>query len=96
MVRSGSQLQRNVTQREETHRVDHSHQLLSNATEFEDVVASEGQKIGTAIACIAQLGGVSAEDAVEWTREAYERRAVETPWQRRYVRRFASAERSAW
>jgi hypothetical protein len=33
---------------------------------------------------------VSAEDAVEWTREAYGRRAVETPWQRRYVRRFTS------
>jgi hypothetical protein len=47
-------------------------------------------RTGTAIACVAQLGGVSAEDAIEWTREAYGRRAVETPWQRRYVRRFTS------
>jgi protein-tyrosine phosphatase len=47
-------------------------------------------RTGSAIACIAQLGGVSAEDAVEWTRNSYDRRAVETPWQRRYVRRFAA------
>jgi protein-tyrosine phosphatase len=47
-------------------------------------------RTGTALACIAQLGGVSAREAVEWTREAYDWRAVETPWQRRYVRRFTS------
>jgi protein-tyrosine phosphatase len=47
-------------------------------------------RTGSAIACIAQLGGVSAEDAVEWTRNCYDRRAVETPWQRRYVRHFAA------
>jgi protein-tyrosine phosphatase len=56
-----------------------------------EVACSGGRgRTGTAIACIAQLGGVSADDAVEWTREAYDPRAVETPWQRRYVRRFTS------
>jgi protein-tyrosine phosphatase len=52
-------------------------------------------RTGTALACIAQLGGVSAEDAIEWVREHYDARAVETPWQQRYVRRFGSATRCA-
>ena len=47
-------------------------------------------RTGTAIACIAQLGGVPAAAAVAWTRAAYHRRAVETPGQRRYARRFSS------
>ncbi len=47
-------------------------------------------RTGTALACIAQLDGVAAADAVGWVREAYHPRAVETPWQRRYVRRFAA------
>lgn len=47
-------------------------------------------RTGTAIACIAQLAGVHPRDAVTWTREHYDPRAVETPWQRRYVRRFTS------
>jgi protein-tyrosine phosphatase len=45
-------------------------------------------RTGTALACIAQLGGVPAEDAIAWVRESYVARAVEAPWQRRYVRRF--------
>jgi protein-tyrosine phosphatase len=60
------------------------------AGERVEVACSGGRgRTGSAIACIAQLGGVSAEDAVEWTRNSYDRRAVETPWQRRYVRHFA-------
>ena len=46
-------------------------------------------RTGTALACIAQLGGVSAGEASGWVRDRYHPRAVETPWQRRYVRRFA-------
>jgi hypothetical protein len=46
-------------------------------------------RTGTALACIAQLGGVPPDQAVAWVRARYDRRAVETPWQRRYVRRFA-------
>lgn len=45
-------------------------------------------RTGTALACIAVLDGVPAADAVAWVREHYNPRAVETPWQRRYVRRF--------
>jgi len=45
-------------------------------------------RTGTALACIAVLGGVDAREGVAWVRERYDRRAVETPWQRRYVRGF--------
>lgn len=45
-------------------------------------------RTGTAIACLAILAGVPADRAVGWVREHYERRAVETPWQRWWVRRF--------
>jgi hypothetical protein len=45
-------------------------------------------RTGTALACIAQLGGVEPAAATAWVRERYDRHAVETPWQRRYVRTF--------
>lgn len=45
-------------------------------------------RTGTALACLAVLDGVPAEDAVDFVRRNYDRHAVETPWQRRYVRRF--------
>jgi Protein-tyrosine phosphatase len=45
-------------------------------------------RTGTALACIAVLDGVNAADAVRYIRERYDARAVETPWQRRYVHRF--------
>jgi protein-tyrosine phosphatase len=48
-------------------------------------------RTGTALACIAQLGGVRPEDATAWVRTHYNSRAVETPWQQRYVRRFAES-----
>lgn len=46
-------------------------------------------RTGTALACIAQLAGVPPEEAVAWVRSRYDRRAVETPWQRRFARRFS-------
>ena len=45
-------------------------------------------RTGTALACIAILSGVAPDDAVTFVRRHYDRRAVETPFQRRYVRRF--------
>src|SRR3569833_71660 len=47
-------------------------------------------RTGTALACIAVRDGVPAEDAVAFVREHYPPRAVEAPWQRRFVRRFAA------
>nr|WBO77890.1 protein phosphatase [Streptomyces sp. SBE_14.2] len=46
-------------------------------------------RTGTALACVAVLDGVPPEDAVAYVRRHYDPRAVETPWQRRYVRRFS-------
>jgi hypothetical protein len=50
-------------------------------------------RTGTVIASLAVLGGVAAADAVAWTRANYHPRAVETPWQRRWIVRNASAGR---
>ena len=45
-------------------------------------------RTGTALACLAILDGVPAEQAVAYVRAGYAPRAVETPWQKRFVRRF--------
>jgi protein-tyrosine phosphatase len=45
-------------------------------------------RTGTALACLAVLDGVPPQQAVAYVRRQYDRRAVETPWQRRYVTRF--------
>jgi len=42
-------------------------------------------RTGTALAAIAVLAGVPRPEAVAWVRRRYNRRAVETPWQRRWV-----------
>ncbi|WP_433475176.1 protein-tyrosine phosphatase family protein [Spirillospora sp. CA-142024] len=45
-------------------------------------------RTGTVIACLAVLSGLDPSDAVAWTREHHHPRAVETPWQRRWVTAF--------
>ncbi|WP_432991393.1 protein-tyrosine phosphatase family protein [Dactylosporangium sp. CA-233914] len=47
-------------------------------------------RTGTALACIAILDGVPADEAVAYVRRHYHPHAVETPWQKRYVRTFNS------
>ncbi|MDQ3607932.1 MAG: protein-tyrosine phosphatase family protein [Actinomycetota bacterium] len=60
------------------------------AGELVDVSCAGGRgRTGTAIACIAQLGGVPAAEAVAWTRRHYSPHAIEMPWQRRYAERFS-------
>jgi hypothetical protein len=49
-------------------------------------------RTGTALACLAVLDGVPPEEAVDFVRRHYDGHAVETPWQRRYVRRFTVDE----
>jgi len=46
-------------------------------------------RTGTALACLAVLAGVPSDEAVDFVRGHYDRHAVETPFQRRFVRRFA-------
>ncbi|MEN3539490.1 protein-tyrosine phosphatase family protein [Microbispora sp. ZYX-F-249] len=48
-------------------------------------------RTGTVIACLAILSGLPAERAVAWARAEYHPRAVETPWQRRWVLRFPAS-----
>ncbi|SDD44361.1 protein-tyrosine phosphatase family protein [Glycomyces harbinensis] len=45
-------------------------------------------RTGTALACMAILDGVPADKAVSYVRANYAKRAVETPWQHRFVKRF--------
>ena len=45
-------------------------------------------RTGTVLACLAVLDGVPPGQAVGYVRAHYHPRAVETPWQQRYVRRF--------
>jgi hypothetical protein len=47
-------------------------------------------RTGTALACLAQIAGVSPEDSVRWVRENYHPKAVETPWQRRFAGKFTA------
>ena len=62
------------------------------ATERVEVACGGGRgRTGTALACLAVLDGVPAPHAVAWVRRAHDPRAVETPWQRRWVSRFAGA-----
>ena len=44
-------------------------------------------RTGTALAAIAVMAGVPGAEAVDWVRARYDDRAVETPWQRRWVLR---------
>ena len=62
------------------------------ATERVEIACFGGRgRTGTALACLAVLDGVPATEAVAYVRDRYDRHAVETPWQRRYVRRFPAA-----
>jgi hypothetical protein len=44
-------------------------------------------RTGTALAALAVLDGLTPAAAVHWMRAGYHRRAVETPWQRWWLRR---------
>ncbi len=43
-------------------------------------------RTGTALAALTVLDGLDPDAAVTWVRARYHRRAVETPWQRRWLR----------
>jgi protein-tyrosine phosphatase len=59
------------------------------ATERVEVACGGGRgRTGTALACLAVLDGVPPDQAVAYVRQGYHPKAVETPWQRRFVARF--------
>jgi hypothetical protein len=66
--------------------------LTRAADERVEIACGGGRgRTGTALACMAVLDGVPAEQAVTLVRRKYHRRAVETPWQRRFVLGFGDA-----
>ena len=68
------------------------HELLDRAMSERVEIACGGGygRTGTAMACLAIIDGVPAADAVAYVRATYSPRAVEVPWQRRFVTRFKS------
>jgi len=62
------------------------HQRAQDGQRVEVACGGGIGRTGTVVALLAVLAGVPADDAVSWTRTNYHRRAVETPWQRRWVR----------
>jgi len=55
-------------------------------TERVEIACAGGTgRTGTAIALLAVFAGIRPETAVAWVRTHYRRRAVETPWQRRWI-----------
>ncbi len=66
------------------------HEALRRARRGERVeVACRGGtgRSGTALAALAVLDGLTPAEALAWVRGGYHHRAVETPWQRRWLRR---------
>ncbi|MFD5098459.1 phosphatase domain-containing protein [Streptomyces albidochromogenes] len=59
------------------------------AAERVEIACGGGRgRTGTALACLAVLDGVPPDEAVAYTRRHYHPGAVETPWQKHFVRRF--------
>jgi protein-tyrosine phosphatase len=56
------------------------------ATERVELACEGGRgRTGTALAVLAVLAGIAPEQAVEWVRASYNPKAVETPWQKKWV-----------
>lgn len=54
-----------------------------------EIACSGGRgRTGTALACLARIDGVPADQVVSFVRRHYDAHAIETPWQRRYATRF--------
>ncbi|MFJ6988397.1 MULTISPECIES: protein phosphatase [unclassified Streptomyces] len=49
-------------------------------------------RTGTALSVLCVFDGLEPREAVRWVRAHYHRRAVEVPWQRRFVRQVHAAE----
>lgn len=63
--------------------------LRRSGSERVEIACRGGRgRTGTALACLAVLDGVPGPEAVAYVREHYHPGAVETPWQKRFVRGF--------
>ncbi|MFF1818771.1 protein phosphatase [Kribbella sp. NPDC058245] len=64
--------------------------LERSGSELVEFACAGGRgRTGTALACLAVLDGAPAAEAVAYVRRNYSRHAVETFWQKRYVRQFS-------
>ncbi|MCM3922906.1 hypothetical protein ND748_14705 [Frankia sp. AiPs1] len=79
-------LPRNPTTAAARIRALHAHTQTSDRIEL--ACGGGVGRTGTVLACLAVLAGLSPADAVTWTRAHHHPRAVETPWQRRWIQRF--------
>jgi protein-tyrosine phosphatase len=61
------------------------HQRATDGVRVEVACGGGIGRTGTVIASLAVLAGTPAADAVGWARANYHPRAVEMPWQRRWV-----------
>lgn len=77
------------TDREQARRVLHEAWRRAADDRVEIACGGGRGRTGTALACLAVLDGVAPGEAVAFVRRNYNPLAVETPWQRRYVARFA-------
>ncbi|HIT74394.1 MAG TPA: protein phosphatase [Candidatus Avipropionibacterium avicola] len=63
------------------------------ATERVEIACGGGVgRTGTALAVLAVMGGIAADDSVTWVRQQYHRRAVETRRQRRWIQQVAGQQ----
>ncbi|MGH3823309.1 MAG: protein-tyrosine phosphatase family protein [Pseudonocardiaceae bacterium] len=69
--------------------IHHAYLLARTGARVEVACGGTG-RTGTVIACMAILAGHPADDAVNWTRQHYRPRAVETRGQRRWISWFAA------
>ena len=62
---------------------------VRSRTERVEIACTGGYgRTGTALACLAVLDGLPGRQAIAYVRDHYAARAVETPWQRRFVSGF--------
>jgi protein-tyrosine phosphatase len=67
-------------------RIRNLHQRARDGERVEVACGGGIGRTGTTMAALAILAGVPAADAVGWVRANYHPKAVETPWQRRWIR----------
>lgn len=70
--------------------IHHAYQLARSGQRVEVACGGGIGRTGTVIACMAILAGHPAADAVNWTRQHYRLRAVETRAQQRWISWFAT------
>jgi hypothetical protein len=65
--------------------------LLARSERVEITCGGGVGRTGTGLAALCVLEGMDPDAAVMWVRSHYHPRAVEVPWQRRFLRHVASA-----